>query len=92
MTTAGRLGASYNALEPERSDLFCQPSGVYGRTHGKVRRSKTGLVGSWATSTFNVTDEGFGYSCLTDVAEKGKLGLLWEGRGGIVFSSVPLDF
>ena len=28
----------------------------------------------------------------TDVTEKGNPGLLWEGRSGIVFSSVPLDF
>ena len=49
------------------------------------------MVGSWAESTFDVTDEAFGYSCLTDVAD-GHLGLLWEGRGGIVFSTVPLDF
>jgi sialidase-1 len=71
---------------------FANPAVSHGRTHGKVRRSQTGLVGSWATSSFDVTDEGYGYSCLTDVAEKGKLGLLWEGRGGIVFSSVPLEF
>jgi sialidase-1 len=71
---------------------FANPAAHHGRTHGKVRRSETGLVGSWGESSFDVTDGGFGYSCLTDVAEKGKLGLLWEGRGGIVFSLVPLDF
>ena len=71
---------------------FANPAVSHGRTHGKVRRSQTGLVGSWAPSSFDVTDEAFGYSCLTDVAEKGKLGLLWEGRGGIVFSTIPLEF
>jgi hypothetical protein len=71
---------------------FANPAVSHGRTHGKVRRSPTGLVGSWAESTFDVTDEAFGYSCLTDVAVVGHVGLLWEGRGGIVFSTVPLDF
>lgn len=71
---------------------FANPAVSHGRTHGKVRRSPTGLVGSWETSTFDITDAGFGYSCLTDVAEKGKIGLLWEGRGGIVFSTIPLEF
>eukprot|EP01052_Picozoa_sp_SAG31_P022568 SAG31_NODE_1800_length_7238_cov_4.818602_4_plen_40_part_00 len=39
-----------------------------------------------------MTDGGYGYSCLSDVPEENKLGLLWEGHSGIVFSLVPLDF
>ena len=81
-------------LRSPQNDMiyFANPATTHGRTHGKVRRSKTGLVGSWETATFDVTDAGFGYSCLTDVPTAGKIGLLWEGRGGIVFSLVPLEF
>ena len=56
-----------------------------------VRRSPTGLVDSW-TSSINVTDGNFAYSCLTDVPQHGMLGLLWESTPKIVFSLIPLDF
>ena len=34
----------------------------------------------------------FGYSCLTDVPQKGKGGLLWESVGATVFTTFDLDF
>ena len=70
---------------------FANPAVTHGRTHGKVRRSKTGLVGSWEAA-INVTDGSFGYSCLTDVPQPGQLGLLWEQAPKILFSLVPLNF
>jgi len=41
-----------------------------------------------------VTDGAYGYcySCLTDVPQLGKLGLLWEVNRSFVFSLIPTDF
>ena len=44
---------------------FANPATSHGRNHGKVRRSKTGLVGSWEAATFDVTDETYAYSVRT---------------------------
>ena len=62
-----------------------------GRKAGAIRRSKTGLPGSW-TAALNVTAGSYGYSSLTDVSARGKAGLLWEGQGGILFSTFSLEF
>ena len=70
---------------------FANPATSSGRTHGKVRRSPTGLPGSW-TSSLDVTEGKFAYSCLTDVPQQGMLGLLWEQSPNIVFSLLPLEF
>ena len=70
---------------------FANPATTSGRTHGKVRRSPTGLPGSW-TGSLDVTEGKFGYSCLTDVPQQGMLGLLWEQSPNIVFSLLPLEF
>jgi len=70
---------------------FANRATTNSRAVGKVRRSPTGLPGSWE-ATLNVTDGSFAYSCLTDVPQSGMLGLLWERSGSIVFSTFPLDF
>ena len=44
---------------------FANPATSHGRSHGKVRRSKTGLVGDWEAATFDVTDESYAYSVRT---------------------------
>ena len=73
------------------------------RTHGTIRRSKTGLPGSWQRNLTTVTlpclhapcngtSTVYGYGCLTDVPAKGKGGLLWESVRGTVFSTFELDF
>ena len=43
--------------------------------------ARTGLTGSWDKQAMEVTSTrgAFGYSCLTDVPQSGKIGLLWEG-------------
>ena len=72
------------------------------RTHGTIRRSKTGLPGSWQQNRTDVTlpclqlpcnstSTVYGYGCLTDVPAKGKGGLLWESVRGTVFSTFELD-
>ena len=71
---------------------FANPAMHRGRSHGVVRRSKTGLPGSWDEAVLTVTDGAYGYSCLSDVPQEGKLGLLWEVDRKIVFSLLPLDF
>ena len=48
---------------------FANPATSHGRNHGKVRRSKTGLVGSWEAATFDVTDETYAYSVRTRTFE-----------------------
>ena len=74
-----------------------------GRTHGTIRRSKTGLPGSWQRNLTDVTlpcehapctstSTVYGYGCLTDVPAKGKGGLLWESVRGTVFSTFELEF
>ena len=70
---------------------FANPAMRTGRTHGVVRRSKTGLPGSWEAA-LTVTDGQYGYSCLTDVPSDDYIGLLWEVNRKIVFSLVPLNF
>ena len=76
------------------------------RTHGTIRRSKTGLPGSWQAKKMEITlpctlnktectanrSVAFGYAVLTDVPAKGKGGVLWESVGGTVFSTFKLDF
>jgi len=75
----------------QNSDIyFSNPAVAHGRTHGRVKRSPDGRT--WQAASFNVTDGQFGYSCLTNVPQAGKVGLLWETNRKIVFSLVPLDF
>ena len=99
-------GDIYYAAPSSELDGF--PDLDYGRTHGTVRRSKTGLLGSWQPKRTEVTlpcmhnysshlcdhnaSTVFGYSCLTDVPQKGKGGLLWESVRATVFSTFDLDF
>ena len=66
--------------------------GVPGQT--AYVASKTGLLGSWQKQHIDVTNanKAFGYSCLTDVPQKGKGGLLWESVRATVFSTFDLEF
>lgn len=47
---------------------------------GRIRRSKTGLIGSWQPTMLHVTNTttAFGYTALSDHPEPGMGGLLWE--------------
>lgn len=73
-----------------------------------MRRSKTGLPGSWQEHLTEVTlpcmynyssrlcdnnaSTVFGYSCLTDVPQPGKGGILWESVRRTVFTTFDLEF
>lgn len=99
-------GDVYYAAPSSELDGF--PDLDFGRTHGTVRRSKTGLPGEWQGALAQVTSPCmynysshlcdanastvFGYSCLTDVPQKGKGGLLWESVKATVFTTFDLDF
>ena len=85
---------------------YSAPSDLHERKLGLVRSSADGV--DWSNhSGFAVTegDQGFGYSCLTEVpsamtltdAKRGVLGLLWERQvvgthqaTDLAFSIVPL--
>ena len=63
------------------------------------RRSKTGLPGAWEARTLEINRGPYGYCCLTDVPQAGKLGLLWKSlaeegfpKDALLFSLLPLDF
>lgn len=100
---------------PQNGDIYyAAPSSEldrtsdFGRTHGTIRRSKTGLPGSWHTERVQVTSPCmynyssrlchnnattvYGYGCLTDVPQKGRGGLLWESVNMTVFSTFALEF
>jgi len=93
---------------PQNGDIYYAAPGpaITGRTGGTVRRSKTGLPSSWQANVTDITlpcvspshkcdgnaSTVFGYSCLTDVPQKGKGGVLWESVNGTVFSTFDLEF
>lgn len=99
-------GDIYYAAPSSELDGF--PDLDFGRTHGTVRRSKTGMVASWQRTLTEVTlpcmynysshlcngnaSTVFGYSCLTDVPQQGKGGLLWESVNATVFTTFDLEF
>ena len=79
---------------PQNGWIYYSAPGQTARQHGTIRRSKTGLPNSWQPTALEVTNASavFAYSALCDHPQKGMGGLLWESKGGIVFSAFPLEF